>query len=161
MSLVPVIIRILAKKAGSPSLSAAELYTQKAYFVFQLIQVFLIQSFTSSAADLIVEISQDPTGIFQKLSETLPQTSNFYISYFIVQGLTIATSVLTQVVGCVIFQIFYKYFAGTPRAMYNKWTTLSSLSWGSLLPVYTNIAVISKCFPGCPTAEIRILVNTS
>lgn len=145
MSLVPVIIRVLAKKAGCPSLSAAELYTQKAYFVFQLIQVFLIQSLTNTASGLIVEIADDPTGIFEKLSSTIPQTSNFYISYFIVQGLTIAMSVLTQVVGCVIFQILYKYLAGTPRAMYNKWTTLSSLSWGSLMPVYTNIAVISKC----------------
>lgn len=144
MSLVPVIMRVLAKKAGCPSLSAAELYTQKAYFVFQLIQVFLIQSLTSTASQLIIEIADDPTGIFQKLSSTIPQTSNFYISYFIVQGLTIAMSVLTQVVGCFIFQILYKYLAGTPRAMYNKWTTLSSLSWGSLMPVYTNIAVISK-----------------
>lgn len=146
MSLVPIIMRVLAKKAGCPSLSAAELYTQKAYFVFQLIQVFLIQSLTSTASQLIIEIADDPTGIFQKLSTTIPQTSNFYISYFIVQGLTIAVSVLTQVVGCIIFQILYKYLAGTPRAMYNKWTTLSSLSWGSLMPVYTNIAVISKSF---------------
>lgn len=143
MSLVPIIMRVCAKKAGAPSLSAAELYTQKAYFIFQLIQVFLIQSLTSTASQLIVEIAQNPTDIFGKLAEYIPQTSNFYISYFIVQGLTIAMGVLTQVVGCIIFQLLYKYLTGTPRAMYNKWTTLSSLSWGSLMPVYTNIAVIS------------------
>ncbi|KAH7143821.1 hypothetical protein EDB81DRAFT_508218 [Dactylonectria macrodidyma] len=143
MSLVPVIMRICAKKAGAVSLSQAELFTQNAYFVFQVVQVFLIRTITDTAAGAITGIIQDPNSVFDILSSSLPTSSNFYISYFIVQGLTIATSVLTQVIGCVIFGILYKFLASTPRAMYTKWTTLSSLSWGSLLPVYTNIAVIS------------------
>ncbi len=28
--------------------------------------------------------------------------------------------------------------------MYNKWANLSAISWGSTLPVYTNIAVIGE-----------------
>ncbi|KAF7555800.1 hypothetical protein G7Z17_g1890 [Cylindrodendrum hubeiense] len=143
MSLVPVIMRICAKKAGAVSVSQAELFTQNAYFIFQVVQVFLIRTITDSAASTITGIVADPSSVFDILSTALPTSSNFYISYFIVQGLSIAMGVLTQVVGCFIFQILYKYLAGTPRAMYTKWTTLSSLSWGSLLPVYTNIAVIS------------------
>ncbi|EXL89841.1 hypothetical protein FOIG_16875 [Fusarium odoratissimum NRRL 54006] len=27
--------------------------------------------------------------------------------------------------------------------MYRRWTTLSTLSWGSLMPIYTNMAVLS------------------
>jgi hypothetical protein len=146
MSLVPVIMRMLAKKAGCVSLSQAELFTQNAYFVFQVVQVFLIRTMTDTASSAIVKIVQDPDQVFDLLSKSLPTSSNFYISYFIVQGLTIAISVLTQVVGCLIFRILYKFLAGTPRAMYTKWTTLSSLSWGSLLPVYTNIAVISVTY---------------
>lgn len=144
MSLVPVIMRALAKVAGAPSLSEAELFTQKSYFIFQLIQVFLIQTMANSASNVLVEIAQNPSAIFSKLSGGIPTSANFYISYFIVQGLTIAMGVLTQVVGCLVFNLMYKLFAATPRTMYTKWTTLSSLSWGSLLPVYTNIAVISK-----------------
>ncbi|KAK7420068.1 phosphate metabolism protein 7 [Neonectria punicea] len=146
MSLVPVIMRLCAKKAGVVSVSEAELFTQNAYFVFQVVQVFLIRTITDTAAGAIVDIVQDPGSVFEVLSSSLPTSSNFYISYFIVQGLTVATSVLTQVVGCFIFRIMYKFLAGTPRAMYTKWTTLSSLSWGSLLPVYTNIAVISVTY---------------
>lgn len=146
MSLVPVIMRLCAKKAGAVSLSQAELFTQNAYFVFQVVQVFLIRTITDTASSSITGIIQDPGSVFDILSSKLPTSSNFYISYFIVQGLTMATSVLTQVVGCVVFRILYKFLAGTPRAMYTKWTTLSSLSWGSLLPVYTNIAVISVTY---------------
>ncbi|KAM0435938.1 hypothetical protein ACHAPT_002830 [Fusarium lateritium] len=143
MSLVPVFMRICAKLAGCVSLSQAELFTQNAYFCFQVLQVFLVRTLADSAVASIATIVKDPSQVFSMLSSSIPTSSNFYIAYFIVQGLTIATSVLTQVVGCVIFQILYKFLAGTPRAMYTKWTTLSGLMWGSLLPVYTTIALIS------------------
>lgn len=144
MSLVPVFMRVCAKLAGCVSLSQAELFTQNAYFCFQVLQVFLVRTLADSAVASIATIVKDPSQVFTMLSSSIPTSSNFYISYFIVQGLTIATSVLTQVVGCVIFQILYKFLAGTPRAMYTKWTTLSGIMWGSLLPVYTTIALISK-----------------
>lgn len=144
MSLVPVFMRMFAKLAGEVSLSRVELFTQNAYFCFQLIQVFLIRTLTDTASTAIVQIADQPSAVFTILGQALPTSSNFYVSYFIVQGLTIATSVLTQVIGCVIFNVLYRFLAKTPRAMYNKWTSLSAISWGSTLPVYTTIAVISK-----------------
>lgn len=143
MSLVPVFMRMFARLAGEVSLSRVELFTQNAYFCFQLIQVFLIRTLTDAASTAIVQIASDPGAVFSILSSAIPTSSNFYISYFIVQGLTIATGVLTQVVGMVIFNVLYKFLAGTPRAKYVKWTTLTAISWGSVLPVYTTIAVIS------------------
>lgn len=102
----------------------------------------------SSAAPQIVEgIIKDPTSITAVLAENIPKASNFYLSYFVVQGLTIAANVISQVVGFAIFTLIYKFLAKTPRAMYQKWSTLSAISWGSLLPVYTNIAVVSKFRP--------------
>merc|ERR1711881_700615 len=53
-----------------------------------------------------------------------------------------AAGVLSQVVGFIIFTLMYKFLASTPRKMYNKWAGLSAISWGSTLPVFTNIAVI-------------------
>ncbi|KAG5992524.1 hypothetical protein E4U43_003739 [Claviceps pusilla] len=143
MSLVPVIMRALAKVAGCRTNSEAELYTQNSYFVFQVVQVFLWRSIADAAVGAIIKIAQNPTMVFSLLGSTLPSTSNFYISYFIVQGITIATSTVTQVVGLFIFRILYKFLASTPRAKYTKWTTLSAILWGSLLPVYTNMVCIS------------------
>ncbi|PHH87068.1 hypothetical protein CDD83_9342 [Cordyceps sp. RAO-2017] len=100
MSLVPVVMRWCAKLAGAPTLSQAELFTQNAYFAFQLIQVFLVQTVLGSGVSALLNIIiQPPTSIFSILGQKLPTSANFYISYFIVQGLTIATGVLTQVVG--------------------------------------------------------------
>ncbi|OTA63742.1 DUF221-domain-containing protein [Hypoxylon sp. EC38] len=143
MSLVPIIMRLCAKLSGEPSLSRVELFTQNAYFAFQLIQVFLVATVTSSASSVVTQIIDNPQSTTTILSENLPKASNFYISYFIVQGLGVASGVLSQVVGFLIFTIMYKFLAGTPRALYTKWANLSAISWGSVLPVYTNIAVIS------------------
>ncbi|KAI5868551.1 DUF221-domain-containing protein [Durotheca rogersii] len=143
MSLVPIIMRLCAKLSGEPSLSRVELFTQNAYFAFQVIQVFLVTTVTSSASSVGAQIAQDPASATSVLAENLPKSSNFYISYFIVQGLGVASGVLAQVSGFVIFTLMYKFLSGTPRSLYTKWANLSAISWGSVLPVYTNIAVIS------------------
>ncbi|CAN8102848.1 unnamed protein product [Discula destructiva] len=143
MSLVPVIMRLCAKLAGEPSFSRVELFTQNAYFAFQVIQVFLVTTFTSSAAVVVPQILENPTSAPSILASNLPKASNFYISYFIVQGLTVAASVISQVVGFVIFSLLYKYLTGTPRGLYSKWAKLAAISWGSTLPIYTCITVIA------------------
>ncbi|KAJ0115411.1 phosphate metabolism protein 7 [Diaporthe amygdali] len=143
MSLVPIVMRLCAKLSGEPSYSRIELFTQNSYFAFQVIQVFLITTVTSSASAVGKQIQENPASVTTILANSLPKASNFYISYFIVQGLTIASSVISQVVGFVIFNILYRFIAGTPRALYNKWANLSAISWGSTLPVYTNITVIA------------------
>ncbi|KYK61391.1 DUF221 domain-containing protein [Drechmeria coniospora] len=146
MSFVPIIMRACGRLAGHPTLSRIELFTQNAYFVFQVVQVFLIRTVADSFAGVVVQIAENPGQVFTILGSSIPTSSNFYISYFMLQGLTIATGVVTQVVGVFVFKILYKYLTGTPRAMYTKWTTLSSILWGSLLPVYTNIICISLIY---------------
>lgn len=156
MSLVPVIMRLCAKISGEPSDSRVELFTQNAYFWFQLIQVFLVMTIAGSAITTIRAFAENPGSIFSILSSQLPKASSFYVSYFIVQGITLATGVLTQVVGFAIFVVLLKFLTNTPRALYNKWSTLAAISWGSVLPVYTTISVISKSCYGflCDTGHV-------
>ncbi|KAI8406252.1 hypothetical protein FOFC_13721 [Fusarium oxysporum] len=143
MSLAPLFIRICARRSGCVSLSQAELFTQKAYFMFQVLQVFLVQTLSNSFISSLVKVIRNPSNIFSILSSSIPTASNFYISFFIVQGLTIATSVLTQIIGFIIFAFSFRFANDTPRSRYYKWIKLSALSWGSLMPIYTNMAVIS------------------
>jgi hypothetical protein len=108
------------------------------------VQVFLVVTIGSAASSIVQQIIKQPTGITQLLATRLPTVSNFYISYFIVQGLSVSSGVISQVVGFIIFTLLYKFLAGTPRALYMKWSNLSAISWGSTLPVFTMIAVIGK-----------------
>lgn len=93
-----------------------------------MVQVFLVVTIASSASSIVKQLSHDPTGVTSLLATRLPTVSNFYISYFIVQGLSVSAGVISQVVGFVIFRILYKFLAGTPRKMYAKWTNLSAIS---------------------------------
>lgn len=148
MSLVPIVMRLCAKLAGEPSFSRVELFTQNAYFAFQVIQVFLITTVASSAVAVVEKIIDNPTNTPAILAENLPTASTFYISYFLFQSLTIGVSVLTQVVGFIIFNLVYKLLTSVPRDLYNKWANLSAISWGSTMPVYTLFSVISITYAG-------------
>ncbi|EXL66028.1 hypothetical protein FOPG_17777 [Fusarium oxysporum f. sp. conglutinans race 2 54008] len=120
MSSVPAFMRICARRSGCVSLSQAELFTQKAYFVFQILQVFLVQTLSNSFVSSLVTILRNPTNVFSILSSSIPTASNFYISFFIVQGLAIATNVLTQVIGFIMFTLSFTFANRTPRSMYYK-----------------------------------------
>ncbi|KAM4065632.1 calcium-dependent channel, putative phosphate domain-containing protein [Hirsutella rhossiliensis] len=146
MSPAAEVMRMCAKLAGAPTLSQAELFTQNAHFVFELTQVLIVQTVSSSAVAATIQVVQNPSAVFPTLGEILPSASNFYISYFILEGLLMAVSELTRVFGLLIFHLSYRFLAGTPRTMYQKWTALSTVRWGSLLPIYTNVVCISLVF---------------
>lgn len=146
MALLPIILRFMAKKSGAPSLAAIELRTQNFYFCFQVIQVFLVTTVTSAASAVGAQLAQDPGKATSLLSANLPHAANFFLSYIIVQGLTISAAALAQVVAVVIFRLLSKILDTTPRKMYHRFSTLKSLGWGTVFPIYTNLLVIGR-FP--------------
>ena len=144
MALLPIILRLAAKLSGKPSLSSIELRVQNSYFLFQVIQVFLVTTVTSSAAAVGVQVVQNPGSILSLLATNLPKASNFYISYFILQGLLISSGAILQLVGIILFRLLGKFLDSTPRKMYHRFVTLAGLGWGTVFPVYTLLTVIGK-----------------
>ncbi|KAI4192973.1 MAG: hypothetical protein LQ346_004051 [Caloplaca aetnensis] len=143
MALLPIILRLAAKIGGAPSLSAVELRTQNFYFGFQVVQVFLITTLTSAASASVTSILCKPGDAPNLLATNLPKASNFYISYFVLQGLTISSGAILGIVGLILFRVLSKFLDSTPRKMYKRWSTLSALGWGTVFPIYTNLTVIA------------------
>ncbi|GIZ41550.1 hypothetical protein CKM354_000485000 [Cercospora kikuchii] len=146
MALLPIILRLMAKIGGAPTRSAVELTVQHSYFAFQLVQVFLVATLGSAASSVIQGVAQDPSSAPMLLASNIPLASNFYLSYFILQGLAIVSGLLVGLVGLVLFLVLGKILDKTPRKMYNRWISLSGLGWGTLFPVYTNLLVIAICY---------------
>lgn len=144
MALLPIILRKMAKIGGKPSLSTVELRVQNSYFLFQVIQVFLVTTLTSGAAASGVAIFKDPSQATTLLASSLPKASNFYISYFVLQGLSISSGAVLQIVGVILFKVLGKFLDTTPRKMYKRFVTLSGLGWGTVFPIYTLLTVIGK-----------------
>lgn len=121
-----------------------ELFTQNAHFVFQVVQVFLVTTLTSAASAATSQIIKDPLSAKDLLAENLPKASNFYISYFLFQGLLLSSGAVMQVISFLVFKFLRILFDKTPRKLYQRWASLSDLSWGTVFPVFTNMAVIGK-----------------
>jgi len=135
MALLPVILRFMGKFAGRATLSLIELHCHESYFWFQVIQVFLVTTMTSAASAAVPTIIKNPGSLTTLLAQNLPLAANFYISYFILQGLTFSSGALLQIVGLVLFYVLGKVLDTTPRKLYNRWSSLSSLGWGTVFPV--------------------------
>ncbi|KAJ4015809.1 hypothetical protein NW752_006732 [Fusarium irregulare] len=145
MSLVPAMLRFCGVAAGIPSLVLVELFTQKVYFAFQVVQVFLITTLTSAASAAILDIIQKPMSAPDLLATNLPKASNFYLSYILVQCLAIGATGLLH-----IFELFRHYIMGrgvqNPRTRFKIWYTLRPPRWGGIFPIYTNMACIAFCY---------------
>ncbi|EEH40259.2 hypothetical protein PAAG_02314 [Paracoccidioides lutzii Pb01] len=143
MALLPIILRLMAKIGGVPTTAAVELRTQNFYFTFQVVQVFLVTTLSSAASSAVADIINEPQKAAQMLAEKIPKASNFYVAYFILQGLTFSAGALLQISGLIVSKILGKLFDNTPRKMYKRWSTLSGLGWGTVLPILTNLCVIA------------------
>lgn len=141
--LVPILFRLLAKLGGEPTTSAVELKTQSWYFAFQVIQVFLMTTFTSGASAVTTQIIDNPSSAPTLLAKNLPKASNFYISYFLLYGLAQAGAQFLCIAPLLIYVILGKFLDSTPRKKYNRFINLAGLGWGSEYPKWTNLGVIA------------------
>jgi len=57
--------------------------------------------------------------------------------------LTVASQGLLNIVGLVLMKVLGKLFDNSPRKMYKRWSSLSSLSWGTVIPPMSLLAVIA------------------
>ncbi|KAL2062029.1 hypothetical protein VTL71DRAFT_6295 [Oculimacula yallundae] len=142
MAIVPMIMRACARQAGVATQSRIELFVQNSYFLFQVIQVFLITTFSSSISSTAQALIKNPMGIRELLSTALPKASNFYISYFILQGLALSASRIVHLGGVVRHQLM-RWTGGRPRIISRRYHRLRKIHWGSIFPMFTNMAVIA------------------
>ncbi|KAI5303126.1 COPII subunit, partial [Ascosphaera pollenicola] len=143
MALVPIILRLMARLGGVPTTAALELRTQYFYFLFQVVQVFLVTTFSSAATSAVQDIIQQPQKAATLLAQYLPRASNFYLSYIVLQGLTFSSGALLQISDLLISKILGRVLDNTPRKIFSRWSTLAGLGWGTVMPVVTNLAVIA------------------
>jgi hypothetical protein len=146
MALLPPFLRFVAKLGGAPTYSDIEYTVQNYYFGFQVVQVFLVATLGSAASASIQEIINNPASATSLLSKQLPKASNFYLSYFVLQGLGVFASLLVGIAGLFVTPLLVKILGSTPRKIFMKWNHLAGVQMGTVFPIYTNLLVIGKQF---------------
>jgi hypothetical protein len=109
------------------------LYCQAWYFGFQIVQVFLVVTLASAATSTVTAIIDDPSSAMTLLSNNLPKASNFYISYFLLQGLYTSAWTILQAVSLALSHAL-AFLLNTPRKKWNKLNKLAEPSFGVMYP---------------------------
>ncbi|ODV81170.1 DUF221-domain-containing protein [Suhomyces tanzawaensis NRRL Y-17324] len=146
MSLVPPFIKKMGKVCGCITVQQVEAYCQSWFYAFQIVNVFIVVTVTSAAASAVTTIISDPTSALTLLAQKIPASSNFYISYFCLQGLTISSGLLLQMVALILAQFLGKILDSTPRAKWNRYTTLGQPAWSVIYPAYQLLTVIALVY---------------
>lgn len=146
MALLPIVLRLLAKYSGIPTTDAIDRYLQGSYFVFQVVHVFLVVTISSSVSSVVVAIIKDPSSTATILATNIPTASNFFLTLMALQGLSVASGVLLQIAALVLFYLLGILLDNTPRKKWQRYFTLSSVSWGTLFPIFTNFVVITLVY---------------
>ncbi|OAL26630.1 hypothetical protein AYO20_09971 [Fonsecaea nubica] len=146
VSYVPYLFQYVARLSGQPTSKSAVEWAQTWYFAFQVIQVFLITTFSSGAAALATKVANQPTTIPTLLAKNLPKASNFYLTYFIIQGLGTASKNILNYTDLFSFLFFYYGMNKTPRQKFNTYAQMKGISWFNAYPKFTNLAVIAIAY---------------
>ncbi|KAI1278256.1 hypothetical protein F5Y07DRAFT_388077 [Xylaria sp. FL0933] len=146
---VPVMFRSIFTSAGGPTEAAIELDVQKWGHVFQVTQVFLVTAVFSGAATVASQLAEnlgDPAAIPTLLATQLPKSSNYYLTYFIVQGITSAADNLLNYSNLLDYLTLEYLVDETPRQKFTRHTSLKDIAWGQVFPKFTNFAVIAIAY---------------
>ncbi|OBZ67557.1 Uncharacterized protein RSN1 [Grifola frondosa] len=153
MMLLPIVLRLLARFEGMTQRTAIELSLMTRYFIFQVINSFLIVTLSSGIIAALPGLTKDPSSIPSLLAENLPKASTFFLtladtftSYIILQGLSGTASGFLQAIPLVLYYVKLFILGSTPRSIYGIKYTLRSVSWGTLFPTTTLLVVITVAY---------------
>ncbi|RMZ90577.1 hypothetical protein DV736_g2194, partial [Chaetothyriales sp. CBS 134916] len=134
----------LAWMQGLQSGTQIELSVQKYYLFFLFVQIFLVVTVASSALEFAATFTSvnGITSIPSLLGKSIPKASNYFISYMLLQALSVSAGALLQVGSLIGWFILAPFLDNTARSKFNRQITLPDIQWGTFFPVYTNLACI-------------------
>ncbi|KAE9975061.1 hypothetical protein EG328_003480 [Venturia inaequalis] len=142
---LPIVLRSMTNKTrGALTESEGERSLQLWYFIFLLIELFIIPTLSSGLLATIQDLIQSPGNVTTVLAKNLPTASNYYFSFLIVQALSISASSITQTIR--LFNFYVLGGTNTPDSVFAKLSFTNRTRIGSNIPWYTTFAVIGLAY---------------
>lgn len=135
----------------------ARLNLMTRYFVFLVINGFIVVTLSSGLIASLPLLAKNPGSIAGLLATNLPTASNFYLSYLTTTGLGGAGSSLLQIVTLALYYVFLFLLASTPRKVFKIKFKMEGDEWGTLFPATTIFVVIGLAYT--TIAPCRLLAN--
>lgn len=146
MSLVPPFVKKMGKISGCVTIPEVEKYCQQWFYAFQVVNSFLTVTLASAAAGVVTDVINDPNSGVSLVSQKIPTASNFYIAYIILFGLSFSAAMLLQLVAVILAQFLGKLLDKTPKAKWNRYTTLGQPFFSVLYPNFQLLVLITVIY---------------
>ena len=143
----------LLQQQGLLTETGVELWLQQYYFVFLFIQNFLTVSLSSSITAIVQDLIRGVSSAPELLARNLPKASNYFISYLILQGLSVSASALLQTV---IWLVLAPWVDFTPRQKWERQMNLPENRGGTFYPFYSSLACIGELQSSSPITMLTI-----
>ncbi|KAL9129879.1 MAG: hypothetical protein Q9217_001779 [Psora testacea] len=141
---VPIILKRLIIEQGVHTDTAAELVLQDYFFGFLFLQLFLVVSVSATLATVFSGLEGDFESLASLLALSLPKTGNYFLSYILLQGLSVSAGALLQPNRLLRF-LTSSLRVSTPRESWDSQKP-QEIQWGTFFPVYTNLAAIGLVY---------------
>lgn len=138
---LPILLRLLTNRTrGATTGQEGERSLQLWYFIFLMVELFIIPTISSGLTAIVDELIRSPTSVPNILATNLPTAANYYFSFLIIQALSLSATSILQTIR--LFKFYVIGRVNTPDAVFEKlsWTNLTRI--GSNVPWYTTFAVI-------------------
>ncbi|KAF8491661.1 hypothetical protein JB92DRAFT_3128292 [Gautieria morchelliformis] len=87
-------------------------------------------------------IIQNPAKALSMLALKLPASSTFFLTYIILQGISVTAGRFLNIVSLIIYYVKLTLLGSTPRSIYSICYTLRDVAWGTLGSDVTLLVVI-------------------
>lgn len=110
--LLPPLFMKISRLEGRLSFSEAQMKSFSRYFMWQVLNVFLVTSIAGSIFDTLAIIIATPESAFEMLGNSLPRMSSFFVSFVTIKtftGLGVEISRIVSIVQNAILIILFPY----------------------------------------------------
>jgi hypothetical protein len=137
-----VALNYLVQKQGISSRSHIDLKIQDYYFYFLFTQVTLVVSLSAGLTAIANEMVHGAS-LAATLAKNLPKASNYFLSYILLQGLSISANSLLRIDRLIGRFILGPIFDKSVTQMMTR-RRGQDLEWGTFVPVFTNLSCIGR-----------------
>ncbi|EUC40045.1 hypothetical protein COCMIDRAFT_109764, partial [Bipolaris oryzae ATCC 44560] len=139
-----VVLEYLVKKQGISSKSHIDLKIQDYYFYFLFLQVTLVVSLSAGLTTIANEMKHGAL-LAGTLAKNLPKASNYFLSYILLQALSISANSLLRFDRLIGDFVLGPIFDKSATQMMTR-RRGQDLQWGTFVPLFTNLSCIGGLF---------------
>jgi hypothetical protein len=134
------VLEYLIRKQGISTKSKVDLKIQEFYFYFLFFQTTLVVSLSAGVTTIANEMAEGGS-LVETLAKNLPKASNYFLSYVLLQALSISASSLLRIDRLGGKFVLAPIFDRTVTHMIMR-EKGQDIQWGTFIPFYTNLCCI-------------------